>query len=37
MRYVFVHAAVDMQKDDPLTESDPTGMMWDKVADVDLF
>lgn len=34
--YVFVHAAVDMRKDDPLTESDPAGMMWDAVAHVDV-
>ena len=34
--YVFVHAAVDMRKGNPLTESDPTGMMWDAIAHVDV-
>jgi serine/threonine protein phosphatase 1 len=33
--YVFVHAALDMRKDDPITESDTTGMMWEKIGDID--
>ena len=33
--YVFVHAALDMRKNNPITESDPTGMMWEKIGDID--
>lgn len=33
--FVFVHAALDMRKDDPITESDTTGMMWEKIGDID--
>jgi serine/threonine protein phosphatase 1 len=33
--YIFVHAGLDMGKSDPLLESDPIYMLWDKSRSVD--